>query len=114
MSAEGDSAEFPFGRILQLAGVALAFAVCGALSLFFPTVLPPQLYSPNAPVSMDGMLPMGVPFALLSAALFLRSWRAIISVLLNVAVWWCIAVFTAVTVIHRLGLHGDESHLPYI
>jgi len=71
----------PVSSGLLYAGVVLLFAVCGACSAAF---LSSSGYS-TFPDQIPPMLP--IPFALLCALLFMRSWRAIVAVPLMVAVW---------------------------
>jgi hypothetical protein len=75
--------------------VAVLFWVGGSLSWvlsswtdrIFASWLPFPIKAPLTTLTNLSMVP--IPFALLSVALFLRSWRAAIAVPLNVVVWWC-------------------------
>ena len=90
-------------RVGKLLGVAVLYAICGAVS-FYSADWGDRFFKW---LGLDILTPL--PFALLSAALFLRSWRAVAAVPLNCAAWVA-AYHIAVQVYGSGGLYFGRAY----
>jgi hypothetical protein len=93
-------------RIGKLLGVAALYALGGVLSAYLPDWAE-RVFKGFALSAGDVLTPLA--FALISAALFLRSWKAVLAVPLNCAAWVA-AYHIAVQVYGSGGLYFGRAY----
>lgn len=76
-------------RVGKLLGVAVLYALGGALCNSLANWVAQLMnhFGWFPPLGVFGLFPVAIPFTLISVALFLRTWKAVLSALLNLVVY---------------------------